>query len=383
MSLSTYGQYEQNLFKLSYTNSSGERGFTTYIYNGKPHPYKAIWELKDGSRWSVNYHEFDGEGNMTRKYREFSDSITTLQEFYYNSDHKLARETFSRSDGVNGTVNYMYSEDRLSSADCMGLNGWFHGKIIYQYRPGEKRPSSAVLQRDGKDIGNIKYRYNYSQLETEIWTFSTGFSQTFTYSYTDTWNIHYKSSNVFIRDNYPWIISEENYDYSGQGGGPSYYRYGNRGKLLEKVFVRSDGLKTGTDYHYLDKGLLEKSVRHYSDGKTGTFTYIYDNNCNLVERNFRRSDGFVGNEKYHYDTNGKLISGEWVNFDGWLTGLLEFRHDRYDRPVSASFTNTENKAHIKFEYDFPGNLTGIYWEFDSGATQTYKFVYKTIEEADK
>jgi hypothetical protein len=378
-----FGQFQNNILRLDYSDTSGEEGFTTYVYNGKPHPYKAIWELKDGSRWSVNYHEFDSNGNMIRKYREFSDSITTLQEFYYNSDNKLARETFLRSDGVSGTVNYLYSENRLSTADCKGLNGWFHGTIIFKYRQREEKPFSAILQKDGEDIGNITYRYNNSQLETETWTFRTGFIQNFVYSYIDSNNIHYKSSNVFIRDNYPWVVSEENYDYSGQGGGPSYYTYDENGKLLEKVFVRSDGLKTTTDFHYLENGLLEKSVRHYSDGKTGIFSYIYDSNRNLVERNFRRSDGITGNEKYHFDKDGKLISGEWFNFDNWLTGLLEFGHDRYDRPVNASFINTENKAHIIFEYDLNGNLTRIYWEFDKGASQAYKFSYKTIGERGK
>ena len=102
--------------------------------------------------------------------------------------------------------------------------------------------------------------------------------------------------------------------------------------IIEKTFVRSDGLKTSTDYHYLDNGLLERSVRHYSDGKTGTFTYNYNSNSSLTYREFIRSDGFTAYEKYNYDQYGSLISGEYNKFDTWLSGKLEFGHDRYDRP---------------------------------------------------
>ncbi len=372
----SYGQYEKNLLKLEYTNSSGEEGLTTYIYNGKQHPYKAIWELKDGSRWSENYHEFDANGNMTKRDRTFSDSVTISQTFTYNKDSQLITETFSRSDGVKGTVNYFYEKGNRSYADCKGLNGWFHGRIDYSYNDGD-HPVYAKLSQNNKRIGEIIFRYNdIGQLTEEDWNFDTGFSQSLKYEYLDREHLHYKSSNAFIRDNYPWIISEENYDYSGQGGGPSYYNYDDAGKLQEKIFVRSDGMQTITNYFYRDNGYLEKSVRHYSDGKTGTFTYTYDVNGDLLERIFNRSDGITGSEKYIYDGDGKLISGQWVNFDSWLTGRLEFMHDRYDRIISAKYTSDKDlSADIIFNYDMNGNLIKIHWAFSNGSSQTYTFKF--------
>ena len=286
-----FAQYEKDIHKLTYINSSGEKGFTTYIYNGKEYPYKAIWELEDGSRWSENYHKYDDNGNMIRKERTFSDSLITLQTFKYDLNNHLIHETFARSDGVNGIVDYIYSDGKLKEADCKGLNGWFHGRIIYNYNKSND-PVSAELRSGDQKVGEIIFSYNiHFQLIKEVWNFNTGFSQTFIYEYIDTKHIHYRSSNVFIRENYPWRIEEEKYEYSGQVGGPSYYIYNDSGKLVEKTFVRSDGLKTAADFYYLDNGLLKESLRHYSDGKTGTFQYTYSSDNNLTYRSFEKSDG--------------------------------------------------------------------------------------------
>ena len=151
--LNVHSQYENGILRLGYSNNSGEKGFTTYIYNGKPNPYKAIWELKDGSRWSVNYHEFDSEGNMISKHREFSDSLITDQEFVYNSDGKITSETFSRSDGVNGKVDYFYKDGRMGYADCKGLNGWFYGKIKYMYSNNTAKRFQQFLRKMAKGLG--------------------------------------------------------------------------------------------------------------------------------------------------------------------------------------------------------------------------------------
>lgn len=375
--LNISAQYADGLLKLSYNDSSGEVGFTTYIYNGLKLPCKAIWELANGTRWSVNYHEFDSNGNMVRKYREFSDSLTTLQTFSYNGQNQLIHETFSRSDGIEGSADYIYEKGICIYADCKGYNGWFTGRINYRYdHSGIKE--SAGLERDSLIIGTIDYSKDISgRIISEVWTFTSGFRQTYIYQYQDNNCTQYRSSNIFIRPSCSWRITEENYDYSGQGGGPSYYKYGDSGSLDHKTFVRSDGMKTETDFFYAPGGLLERSVRHYSDGKRGTFTYIYNKNNQLTERDFERSDGFKGRERYSYDSAGRLIDGEYLNFDGWLTGKLKFTHDRYDRIISAVYEGEDGlTAEIEFEYDRDSNLIKINWRFSNGATQTYWFKYE-------
>jgi hypothetical protein len=213
-------------------------------------------------------------------------------------------------------------------------------------------------------------------LDKEEWVFNSGFSQTFRYTYLECDCIPYRSSNVFIRPSCTRVIKKELYDFNGEGGGPSYYEYDKNNRLLKKTFVRSDGLKTITDYFYLDEGLLEKSVRHYNDGRTGTFTYTYDCYGQLTERQFVKSDGSTGHELYSYDEYGRIISGHYQNFDGWLTGWMEFSHDMYDRISSAVF-NCKNglEARISFTYDEKGELVKVHWLFSNGTTQTYAFDY--------
>ena len=374
-------QYADGIYTLHYTNSAGEQGVTTYIYNGRVTPYKAIWELKDGSRWSENYHEFDSQGKLARKYREFSDSLTIDQSFIYNSNGELVHETFSRSDGVTGEVDYLYDNGRCLKAVCRGLNGWFFGEIQYHYGESGMK-DSATLVMEGNRAGNVMYGFDSKErLEKEVWTFSAGFTQTFLYGYIETGCLPYRSSNVFIRPGCHNVVKTEKYDYNGEGGGPSHYDYGEDNRLLKKTFVRSDGLKTTTDFTYGDNGLLKESVRHYYDGKTGTFTYAYDQHHQLVRREFQRSDGFTGTEEYRYGSHGRLLSGKYVNFDGWLTGDLRFTHDRYDRISTATFKGTGGSgANILFDYDGSNNLVSIHWVFLDGTTQTYWFGYFPLKK---
>jgi len=181
---------------------------------------------------------------------------------------------------------------------------------------------------------------------------------------------------VFIRPSCTRLPEKELYDFDGKGGGPSYYKYDKFKRLLKKTFVRSDGLKTTTEYSYLGNGLLMESIRLYNDGTRGTFTYGYNEWDQLVQRDFQCTDGSTAQEQYTYDQFGRLTSGSYRNYDGWLNGDLSFRHDRYDRIISATF-NGKNcwDAELSFEYNIEGNLAKIHWVFSSGTTQTYTYFY--------
>ena len=376
------GQFVKDLLVLEYTNNAGENGKSTFIYNGRETPYKTIWELRDGSRWSVNYNTFDSNGNMVSKYREFSDSLRTEQFFTYNSDGRLVYETFSRSDGRKGEVNYIYEDDRLVRADCKGLNGWFFGEITYNYQG--LQPISADLTKDAKAIGKIEYTYDQKgRLWIETWVFDQGFTQTFTYIYRDKDCIYYRPSNAFLDPGCSYLIKREEYDFCGKTSGPSYYEYDANNRLVEKIYIRKDGLKTVTTYEYLENGLLSASHRVYNSTKKADFSYKYNEHNQLILRSSKLPDGNISEEKFTYDENGQMIRARYTNMDGWLTGELTFVHDRYDRIIEGYYAGIDDlEASITFNYSPEGLLEDIDWQFSNGYTQSYEFTYERINTGE-
>lgn len=370
-------QYYPDLHRLYYSNSAGEKGITTYIYNGKSLPCKAIWELEDGSRWSENLHTFDENGNMIRKTRTFSDSLTSENTCSYDGQGNLLEERFRRSDGFQSRVVYIFREDRCIKALCEKHQGWFSGEILYHYDPYGTQDSASLFAHK-QYIGRITCHYNPSgQVEKEVWQLLQGFQQVFRYEYLDRDCIPWRSSNAFIQSSCRWRISAEEYDFNGENGGPSHYEYGEDGSLQKKTFTRKDGLQTITSYAYDTDGKLTGSRRLYNDGKTGNFSYRYDNEGRLVERVLRISAKISGTEHYHYDGSGKLVKAEWENFDNWLSGTLVFSHDRYDRIIGAEFSpGNPAEAHVEFSYNDHNLLEKIHWIFHGGHTQTYHFNYE-------
>jgi hypothetical protein len=175
---------EFRLIKLNYENHSGEKGLTTFIYNENGVMHEAYWELLDGSRSSENYYTYDEEENLIKKYREFSDGITSTQLYEYDEKKKLISEHFNRSDGVTGTTDYKYDKDeKLVKAICNGLAGWFYGTIIYEYDVNGRK-SKGIIEKDEKHIGTIYYEYDEEgNLLKEHWEFPDSWSQTFFYEY--------------------------------------------------------------------------------------------------------------------------------------------------------------------------------------------------------
>jgi len=172
------------LIKLHYENLSGEKGLTTFFYNEKGVMNQAHWELLDRSRSSENYYTYDDEGNLIKKYREFSDSITSTQLYKYDDDRKLISEHFNRSDGVTGTTDYEYDKyDKLIKAICNGLAGWFYGVIAYEYDADDIK-CKGIIEKDEERIGIIYYEYDEAgNLIKEYWEFPGSWSQTFMYEY--------------------------------------------------------------------------------------------------------------------------------------------------------------------------------------------------------
>jgi hypothetical protein len=172
------------LIKLHYENLSGEKGLTTFFCNENGVMHLAHWELLDSSRSSENYYTYDEEENLIKKYREFSDGITSIQLYDYDEKGNLISESFYRSDEVTGTTNYEYDKyDKLVKANCNGLAGWFYGVITYEYDANEIK-RKGIIKRDGEHIGTIYFEYDMEgNLIKEYWEFTDSWSQTFIYEY--------------------------------------------------------------------------------------------------------------------------------------------------------------------------------------------------------
>ena len=367
--------------KLHYENTNGEKGLTTFDYNDEGVLNKAIWELSDGSRASLNFYEHDKNGNLIKKYREFSDSLTSSQFYEYDDNGNLITEHFHRSDSISGITMYEYDNNgRLVKMNCQGLNGWFYGEINFVYDEGNIKQKAKIIQK-GKSTGVILYSYDENEyLIKEHWDFSGKWSQTFVYEYERCKIISpkpYTSSNVFIINNPEYRIVRESYEYANKIGGPSYYTYNKEGKLLNKRFERSDGFSTETTYLYDYQKKLTKSYRKYSNGLCAVFTYKYNKLGKLTNRLFKRTDGVTGNESYEYDEDSRLIHANWENFDSWLTGTIKFTYNENGDLFEGYFQGTKGfNAKINFKYDNHRNLSKIYWDFSSGETQKYIFEYE-------
>ncbi len=364
--------------KLYYENSAGEVAVTTYYYDVHGKNHLAHWQLEDSSRSSINYYEYDTSGNQIRKYREFSDGLTSDQHFFFDAEGRLVREDFYRSDGTEGNTEYAYDDQgRCLVARCLGFNGWFHGDLYFRYDGGERKSGAGIYR--GKDsVGYIQYSYDdFGNMTGEYWDFNGEWSQAFRYEFQRKAVQTYTSSNVFIRENHWFRLKGERYNYNDETSGPSFYEYDAEGRLISKEFIRSDGLSTRTTYCYDTTGLLRSSSREYHDGITADFHYWYSIDRKLLVRTFERSDGGKGSETYRYDDQGLLVSGEVEHFDNWLSGTLTFNHDERGLLKTGIFTGDEGfDAEIRFEYDLNQNLVRINWDFSYGGFQTYIFTYE-------
>ncbi len=364
---------------LHYDNASGERGISTF--DGKSDtPAVSLWELLDGTRYSINYLSYDDRGNLILKVRYFSEGRVSKNTYQHDENNNLVAEQYERSDGRTGSSQYIYENGRLIRAEHNGHNGWLFATLEFRYSDAGQKTRALVLS-EGDSAGVVTYDYDeQGNLAGEAWNFVGGWYQNFRREYAPVPDspVSCTSANPFIRDLSAVRVASEEYDYSGKVGGPSIYEYdGGSNRLLHKRYVRSDGLETVTTYIYHPEGRLLRSYRSYADGRTGFFRFEYDDRGNLARKTFFTSDTTSGSESYQYDGQGRLVSADYVNVDAWLTGKLTFEHDRKGRLKRGHFTGDDGlNAEITFKMDKRNNPTRIHWKFSNGATQTYKFTYE-------
>ena len=177
-------QATPKLYQLEYKNSSGEIALTTFYYNDDGLMDKAYWECTDGSRSSNNYYQYNEKDQLISAYRVFSDLLTSYEFFLYDENGKKTHETFVRSDSIIGSADYIYDKKgRCNEVICDLYKGWLTGKIVFKNNKKGQAEKAEIL-RDDKIIGRIVFEYDKeNKLIKDIWTFESGFTQTFIYHY--------------------------------------------------------------------------------------------------------------------------------------------------------------------------------------------------------
>lgn len=365
---------------LYYTNSQGEKGTTTYIYNRSGDMYKSVWKLDDDSRNSQNIYRYDEKGRMVEFYREFSDNIF-LNEFYeYDKDGRRKADYFFRSDGRTGSAVYEYDKKgNLTYLHCKGYKLWFSGDLKYSHDKNG-RVEGAEIWKEGNVIGKIIFKYDeYGNLTEEHWDFNGQWNQHFIYAYEKVEKKRFYLASPYIENKDSYRVKQEEYSYSDKSKGPSFYNYSKDGLLDKKVYERSDGLKTETAFEYDKNGKLIKSYRKSSDENNIEFTYTYDNRGNMTERKYFQKGVMSGYETYIYDENDNLVKAVYKNMDSWLSGTIFFEKDLFDRIVRGVYVGFDGlNAEIAFMYDDKGRTISIEWTFKDGKTQKYSFEYEEL-----
>ncbi len=367
------------LVRLDYDNSSGEKGTTFFDHGRTGRIERALWELESGERYSLNLYAYDEQGRLIRKTREYSDHKDTVQIYRYDGENRLSSEEFVLGDVSKGMTTYEYdARGRLAIMRCHAYNGWIEGTITIRYGAGGLR-SGAELVQEGKTVAGIAYEYDdKGDLTRETWKFASGWEQTFRYRYdmkARTSDVVYTSPNPFVV-NGSEPVRREDYRYGKKIGGPSLYRYGVPGKLLEKTFERSDGFKTSTFYFYGTDGVLLRAFRRHSDNQNALFRFRYDEARRMTSKGFFASDGSRGTDSFSYDSSGILKGAEFGNSDRWLNGTLSVVGLERGLPSRAIYKDKAGfGADVSFEYDERSLLRKIVWTLTDGRVQAYSYSY--------
>jgi hypothetical protein len=351
------------LIRLDYNNSSGEKGVTFYNYSEKGVCETALWELENGQRYSINFQFYDKNNNMIKKVREYSDHKNTVRLYNYDKNNRLISEEFFLRDTSKGVTTYDYDDhNNVILIRCKNYYGWLNGIIKLQYNDKGQKIAGELIQKD-KHAAVIKYDYdNYGNLVKEVWDFNKEWQQEFNYIYekpSDSKLINFTSPNPYVI-NLEKPIQREKYTYGDKISGLSFYKYDSNGKLIEKIYERSDGFKTNTFYIYCNNGILLRAFRRYSNGKNALFRFAYNDNRQIAKKEFFTNDHVYGSELYNYSSNNELEKAEFNNSDLWLSGTINFEKVKNDTSVKAKYKDKQRfDAEINITYDSQSLLQSV------------------------
>lgn len=174
------------------------------------------------------------------------------------------------------------------------------------------------------------------------------------------------------------------YLLNGQRNSINFYTVDEKGKIVEKFRIFSEGRISSNKYFYDGSNHLINSLRRYAEGNSAVFRYAYDENRKLTHRTGMLVEGEKIVEKYYYDQEGHLASAEWTNFDSWLTGTIRFEYNDHNQLATAHFagagSKSEFEAAIEFSYDTDKNLEEIQWDLPEDDFQKYTFEYVNSDE---
>jgi hypothetical protein len=363
------------LMEIQYENSSGEKGITNFKYDQQGKLIKGIWSLNDNSRHSVNYYIHDSIGNLISAFRDFSDGLSSFEKFDYDTTGNKVSECFYRSDSIFGSALYEYNNGQLIQANFINHKGWLNGKLVFEYKADRKE--KGILYKERDVVCEVYYNYDsIGNLIKEFWDFNGKWSQTFYYTYKKKKQPLQFYSSPFLSNKSNLKINKESYTFNNEIGGPSLYYYDEKGLLSRKLFIRNDSLTTNTFYLYDSEDKLVTSKRVYSDSSIAVFTYTYDDNKNLIFRNFFRADTLYGFESYLYNSENTLTKAYLKNYDGWLSGIINFKSDELGKTTTGQFIGEDGfNASIYFLYNQENLVSKIRWEFSFGKYQEYDFEY--------
>jgi hypothetical protein len=370
---------EYVIIELLYENSSGEKGITYFRYDYQYKLIKAKWSLDNKKRYSNNYYEYDSNGNLVSTFRDFSDGIISYECFNYDTTGNKISEYFYRSDGITGSAVYTYNSNQLIAAEFINHKGWLNGRLEIQYDRNNQK-NKGVLLKDNNIIGEISYDYDTTgNLIREFWDFNGKWSQTYNYIYTKKNKTMRFYSSPYLSTESNYRVCREYYTYNNEIGGTSFYYYNKHGLLEEKIYIRNDNFITNTFFNYDTEGRLISSKRIYSDSSVDIFTFTYNKENKLINRSLYKSDTLYGFEAYLYNSDGELIKAYLRNFDGWLSGTINFQSNESGKIANADFTGENGvNASIIFSYNQENLISEIKWKFTSGKFQQYNFKYEHI-----
>ena len=230
----------------------------------------------------------------------------------------------------------------------------------------------------------IKYTYNETgELVDEKWDFNSKWSQLFHYEYEVIDTKNQLLANPFYSNGINYKLMKEEYYYSNNISRKTYFEYTDSDELKMMKQFYSDGKIADTEFFYKNGNII-KSIKHSVDKDDIEFRFQYNECGQLIQKSaYNMKNELLCYEIYNYDKNGILYSAVFYNSDFWLTGHVEYIHDKYDHIIGAKFKGNGLSADVHYGYNKQNMLMEAVWEFSNGDKEVYTLFYENTEKLKK